>query len=44
MPKTSSPGWNLVTPNPTATTVPATSRPGTGFFGRRNPKPMVRIK
>ena len=26
------------------TTVPATSRPGTGFFGPRNPKPMTRIR
>lgn len=38
IPNTSSPGVNLVTAEPTATTVPATSRPGTGFFGRRIPK------
>ena len=37
MPNTSSPTANLVTAEPTATTVPATSRPGTGFFGPRSP-------
>ena len=44
MPNTSSPTANLVTAEPTATTVPATSSPGTGFFGLRNPKPMTRIR
>ena len=38
MPKTSSPTANLVTFAPTAATVPATSSPGTGLFGLRNPK------
>ena len=37
MPNTSSPGWNLVTPLPTASTTPARSLPGTGFFGARSP-------
>jgi hypothetical protein len=37
MPNTSSPTANLVTPGPVATTVPATSRPGTRFRGARNP-------
>jgi hypothetical protein len=36
-PNTSSPGWKRVTSLPTATTTPATSRPGTGFFGARRP-------
>ena len=44
MPNTSSPTANLVTAEPTATTVPATSSPGTRFFGRRNPNPMIRIR
>ena len=43
MPNISSPGLNLVTLEPAATTVPATSSPGTGFFGPRNPKPSNRI-
>ena len=34
IPNTSSPAANRVTAEPTATTVPATSRPSTGFFGR----------
>ena len=42
IPYTSSPTANRVTSEPTATTVPATSMPGTGFFGRRNPNPMMR--
>ena len=29
--------WKRVTSLPTATTTPATSRPGTGFFGARRP-------
>ena len=37
IPNTSSPTANLVTAEPTASTMPATSRPGTGFFGRRRP-------
>ena len=37
MPNTSSPGWNLVTSLPTASTTPATSVPGTGFLGARSP-------
>ena len=37
MPNTSSPGWKRVTPLPTASTTPATSMPGTGFLGARNP-------
>ena len=36
--------FELVTSEPTATTVPATSSPGTWFFGPRNPKPMTRIR
>ena len=44
MPNTSSPTANLVTAEPTATTVPATSSPGTSFFGLRNPNPMMRIR
>ena len=43
-PNTSSPTANLVTADPIAATVPATSRPGTGFFGLRNPNPMARIR
>ncbi len=43
MPNTSSPTANLVTAEPTAATVPATSSPGTRFFGFRNPIPMTRI-
>src|SRR6266508_3824878 len=39
MPNTSSPGRNLVTPDPTSTTVPATSSPGTRCFARLRPKP-----
>jgi hypothetical protein len=42
LPYTSSPTAKRVTAEPIATTVPATSMPGTGFFGRRNPKPMMR--
>ena len=38
IPNTSSPTANLVTAEPTATTVPATSMPGTGFFGRAEPE------
>lgn len=38
MPKTSSPTADLVTSAPIAATVPATSNPGTGLFGLRNPK------
>ena len=37
-PNTSSPSAKRVTPGPTATTTPATSNPGTGFFGARRPK------
>jgi hypothetical protein len=37
MPNTSSPGWNLVTSSPTASTTPATSAPGTGVLGARRP-------
>ena len=44
MPNTSSPEANLVTAGPTATTVPATSRPGTLFRGPRSPKPSSRIR
>ena len=44
IPNTSSPTANLVTAEPTATTVPATSTPGTRFFGPRNPNPMTRIR
>ena len=44
MPNTSSPARNLVTSAPVATTVPATSSPGTGFFGPRSPKPSSRIR
>ena len=44
IPNTSSPTPNLVTAEPTATTVPATSMPGTRFFGPRNPNPMIRIR
>jgi hypothetical protein len=36
-PKTSSPGRNVVTAEPTASTRPATSRPRTGVFGARTP-------
>ena len=36
-PNTSSPAANRVTAEPTATTVPATSSPSTGFLGRRSP-------
>jgi hypothetical protein len=43
-PSTSSPTANRVTADPTAATVPATSIPGTGFFGRRNPKPTSRMR
>ena len=39
IPYTSSPTANPVTDEPTLATVPATSRPDTGFFGRRSPKP-----
>jgi len=42
LPYTSSPTANRVTAEPMETTVPATSMPGTGFFGRRNPNPMTR--
>ena len=38
IPNTSSPTENPVTAEPTATTVPATSSPGTGFFGPRKPR------
>ncbi len=38
MPNTSSPAPNRVTPAPAATTVPATSSPGTGFLGARSPE------
>jgi hypothetical protein len=44
MPKTSSPASNLVTACPAATTVPATSSPGTRFLGARKPEPMSRIR
>ena len=44
MPNTSSPSRNLVTSAPIATAVPATSSPGTRFFGPRNPKPKIRIR
>ena len=37
MPNTSSPGWNLLTFLPTASTTPATSEPMTGFLGARSP-------
>ena len=36
-PNTRSPGVNLVTPGPTASTVPATSVPRRGFVGLRRP-------
>ena len=42
IPYTSSPTANRVTAEPTAATVPATSMPGTGFFGLRNPNPRTR--
>jgi len=35
---------NRLTSAPVATIVPATSSPGTGFLGRRKPKPMMRIR
>ncbi len=38
-PYTSSPTVNRFTEEPTSATTPATSRPGTGFLGRRRPKP-----
>jgi hypothetical protein len=38
MPKTSSPTASLVTVGAIAATVPATSSPGIGLFGLRNPK------
>ena len=38
MPNTSSPGWNLVTSLPTASTTPATSAPGHGVLGRAEPE------
>ncbi len=44
MPNTWSPARNLVTSAPAAATAPATSSPGTGFFGPRNPKPSSRIR
>lgn len=44
MPKTASPTAKRVTPDPMATTVPATSSPGTGLFGRENPKPITRMR
>ena len=44
IPNTSSPVANLVTADPTASTVPATSSPGTRFFGLRNPNPRMRIR
>ena len=37
MPKTSSPGRNLVTSAPTLSTMPATSKPGTPYAGRSRP-------
>jgi hypothetical protein len=37
MPITSSPGWNPVTAEPTASTRPARSQPRTSTFGLRNP-------
>lgn len=37
MPYTSSPTTKPVTDAPTSATVPATSRPETGFFGLRSP-------
>ena len=37
IPNTSSPGWSRSTPGPTASTVPATSRPGTLNFGALKP-------
>ncbi len=51
-PKTSSPGRRRVTSLPTASTVPATSVPGTRFFGFRSPvarrmmngEPVMRIQ
>ncbi len=36
-PNTSSPGRRVVTPAPTASTRPATSRPRTRFLGARTP-------
>ena len=36
-PRTASPGWNLVTSAPMASTVPAMSVPGIGVLGRRVP-------
>ena len=44
VPNTSSPGSRPVTSWPTASTVPATASPGTGVFGPRSPKPMIRIR
>ena len=35
---------NRLTPGPMPTTVPATSIPATGFFGRRSPKPRMRSR
>src|SRR5687767_9599468 len=51
-PNTSSPGRSRCTSLPTASTVPATSVPGTGFFGFRRPvairmtngEPVMRIQ
>ncbi len=51
-PKTSSPGRRRVTALPTCSTVPATSVPGTRFFGLRSPvakrmtngEPVIRIQ
>ena len=37
IPNTSSPGWNLLTFLPSASTTPATSEPMTGFFGPWKP-------
>ena len=44
IPSTSSPAANRVTCAPVATTVPATSIPGTWAFGLRNPKPSTRMR
>ena len=40
VPKTMSPGWNCVTPLPSASTCPATSTPRRGHLGLRNPVAM----
>ncbi|BAS07042.1 hypothetical protein AHiyo4_04640 [Arthrobacter sp. Hiyo4] len=44
VPNTSSPSWKRVTPAPTASTTPATSRPRTGILGFFSPKPKRRSR